>query len=89
MVKECKWFNIEDKLVVLVSKEYSKAVIRYSNIVYHNGELKKYYNKLYHNNPCEFYRQYVDHKVLDIEASYEDINGEFILQLYKKGRFNF
>jgi len=89
MVKECKWFNIADKLVVLVSKEYDKTIIRYSDVVYHNGELKKYFNDLYYNNPCKFYKQYVDHKVLNIEATYEAIDGDFILQLYKEGKFNF
>ena len=86
---ECKWFSIENKLVVLVSKENSKTVIRYSNTVYHNGDLQKYYKELYYNNPCKFYKKYVDHKVIYTDTNYKDIDGNYIIELYKEGKFNF
>jgi hypothetical protein len=88
-ISECKWFTIDDKIVVLVSKESGKSVIRYSDIVYHNGELKKNYQTLYHNNPCSFYKKYVNTKEIVVDKPFNKIDGNYVLQLHKEGKFTF
>jgi hypothetical protein len=88
-IEECKWFTIDDKIVVLVSKEYNKSIIRYSDIIYHNGELQSNYSELYHNNPCNFYRKHINTKKLVVDKPYTKIDGNYILQLHKEGKFIF
>jgi hypothetical protein len=89
-MSKCKWYNINNKVVILVSsKEDNKSVIRFSNIVYKNGELKKNYQTLYHNNPCKFYKQFINSKKIVVDKPFNKIDGAYILQLHKEGKFTF
>ena len=83
----CKWYNINDKLIVLVFEEYDKTKLLYSETIYKQGELNKYYKGLYNNNPCQFYRSHIDHKEITIDIPFKKVNGDYIIKLHKQGMF--
>ena len=83
----CKWYSINNEIVVLVFEEYGKTKLLYSETIYKPEELKKFYEELYNNNPCQFYRSHINHKEITIDTPFKKVNGDYIIKLRKQGIF--